>query len=167
MIGVRRTTLFPFRSQTRLRRTRKSPPIGCGPSSISVPDKTWRKTCANGRLAQRIIDFRKLAADDPENVLGHYRLGQLLATDGQTDEAAKSFERALAISPDFPEGYRYLGECLIKLGQKERAVEALTKGWRVAQDRGEEYPRDAIANLLQSVGAANSAEEVGHGRTRR
>jgi Fe-S cluster assembly iron-binding protein IscA len=108
---------------------------------------------ANGRLAQRIVDFRKLVADDPENVLGHYRLGQLLAADGQIGEAVKSFERALEISPDFPPGYRYLGECLIRLGKKDRAVEVLTKGWRVAQDHGEEYPRDAMAKLLASVGA--------------
>src|SRR5262249_28662471 len=98
----------------------------------------------NGRLALRIADFQKLGADDPENELGHYRLGQLLAADGQTAEAVKSFERALKISADFPQGYRYLGECLIKLDQKDRAVEVLTKGWQVALDRGEEYPRDAI-----------------------
>src|SRR5438034_719006 len=31
------------------------------------------------QLQDRIAQFRKMANDDPENELGHYRLGQLLA----------------------------------------------------------------------------------------
>ena len=108
-------------------------------------ERRFKQQCeedrANGRLTQRIIDFRKLTANDPDNELGHFRLGQFLAADGQTTEAVKSFERTLAISPDFPSAYRYLGECLIKLNRKERAVQVLTKGFAVAENRNEEYPR--------------------------
>lgn len=113
----------------------------------------------NGRLAQRIADFRKLAADDPDSELGHFRLGQLLAADGKTAEAVKSFERVLEIAPDFPAAYRYLGECLIKLDQKERAIQVLKKGWQVAQERGHEYSRDVIAKLLVSIGAQVPPQE--------
>ena len=35
------------------------------------------------QLAERIAQFRKMAQDDPDNELGHYRLGQLLLEDGQ------------------------------------------------------------------------------------
>ena len=30
------------------------------------------------QLDERIAQFRKMATDDPDNELGHYRLGQLL-----------------------------------------------------------------------------------------
>src|SRR5262245_54177432 len=74
---------------------------------------------ASGRLAERIAQMRKLSVDDPQNELGHFRLGQLLMVDGQHGEALKSFERTLAISPDFSKAAQLLGECLLKTGQKD------------------------------------------------
>src|SRR5262245_49205805 len=74
---------------------------------------------ASGRLAERIAQMRKLSVDDPQNELGHFRLGQLLMVDGQHGEAVKSFERTLAISPDFSKAAQLLGECLLKTGQKD------------------------------------------------
>ena len=34
-------------------------------------------------LEERIAQFRKMASDDPDNELGHFRLGQLLMENGQ------------------------------------------------------------------------------------
>ncbi|MFO0799606.1 MAG: Fe(2+)-trafficking protein [Gemmataceae bacterium] len=105
------------------------------------------------QLAERIAQFRKMATDDPENELGHFRLGQLLVEDGQPAEAVKSFERTLELSPQFSKVYQLLGECLIKLDQKPRAVEVLTTGWTTADERGDKMPRDAMAKLLTQLGA--------------
>lgn len=105
------------------------------------------------QLAERIAQFRKMATDDPENELGHFRLGQLLLEDGQHAEAAKSFERTLELSPQFSKVYQLLGECLIKLDQKDKAVETLTAGWKTADERGDKMPRDAMAKLLTGLGA--------------
>ena len=44
------------------------------------------------QLAERIAQFRKMATEDPDNELGHFRLGQLLMEDGQHAEAIRSFE---------------------------------------------------------------------------
>jgi Fe-S cluster assembly iron-binding protein IscA len=108
---------------------------------------------ASGRIAERIAQTRKLTVDDPQNELGHFRLGQLLMVDRQHAEAVKSFERTLSISPDFSKATQLLGECLIKTGQKERAIEVLSKGWTTADKRGDEAPRDAMAAMLSSLGA--------------
>lgn len=105
------------------------------------------------QLAERIAQFRKMATDDPENELGHFRLGQLLMEDGQFAEAAKSFERTLELSPQFSKVFQLLGECFIKLDQKDKAVEVLTTGWKTADERGDKMPRDAMAKLLTSLGA--------------
>src|SRR5437660_12906555 len=85
-------------------------------------------------LTERIAQFRKMATDDPENELGHFRLGQLLMDDGQYAEAVKSFERTLELSPRFSKVFQLLGECFIKLDDKARAVEVLTRGWHTADE---------------------------------
>ena len=105
------------------------------------------------QLQDRIAQFRKMATDDPENELGHFRLGQLLMDDQQYAEAVKSFERTLEISPQFSKVYQLLGECHIKLGQPDRAVGVLTTGYKVADERGDKMPRDAMGKLLTGLGA--------------
>jgi Fe-S cluster biosynthesis and repair protein YggX len=104
-------------------------------------------------LADQIARFRNMAAEDPDNDLAHFRLGQFLMDDGQTDEAVKSFRRTLEITPEFSKVFQLLGECYIKLDKKADAVDILTKGWTVADDRGDRMPRDAMAKLLTQLGA--------------
>ena len=104
------------------------------------------------QLQERIAQFRKMANDDPDNELGHFRLGQLLMEDGQYEEAAKSFIRTLEISPHFSKVYQLLGECRIKQGQKEEAARVLTEGWQMADSRGDKMPRDAMGKLLADLG---------------
>lgn len=105
------------------------------------------------QLAERIAQFRKMATEDPDNELGHFRLGQLLMDDGQFAEAAKSFERTLELSPQFSKVFQLLGECLTKLDQKDRAVEVLTRGWKTADENGDKMPRDAMSKMLTGLGA--------------
>ena len=107
----------------------------------------------NPQLQERITQFRKMAADDPDNELGHFRLGQLLLEAEQLEEAAQSFRRTLELSPHFSKVYQLLGACLIKLGRREDAVKLLTEGFAVADDRGDNMPRDEMAKLLGQLGA--------------
>lgn len=104
------------------------------------------------QLHERIAQFRKMASDDPDNELGHFRLGQLLMEDGQHEEAAKSFVRTLELSPHFSKVYQLLGECRIKQGQKDEAARVLTEGWHMADERGDKMPREAMGKLLAELG---------------
>src|SRR5262249_58871409 len=83
------------------------------------------------QLQDRIAQFRKMAQDDPDNELGHYRLGQLLAEAGQHDEAAKCFQRTLALSPQFSKAFQLLAEAQIKLGRRDEAGKTLNDGYRL------------------------------------
>ncbi len=105
-------------------------------------------------LQDRIAQFRKMANDDPENELGHFRLGQLLMEDSQFDEAAISFRRTLELSPQFSKVFQLLGTCLSKLGKKDEAVAVLKQGFDVADERGDNIPRDEMAKLLTQLGEA-------------
>ena len=104
-------------------------------------------------LHDRIAQFRKMATDDPDNELGHFRLGQLLMEDGQFADAVVSFRRTLEIMPQFSKVYQLLGDCQTKLGDAAAAVEILTAGWKVADERGDKMPRDAMAQALAKLGA--------------
>ena len=71
----------------------------------------------------RIAQFRKMATDDPDNELGHYRLGVELAKDGQHAEAVSSFRRTLELSPQFSKVYQLLGQSLAAQGDAKGAAE--------------------------------------------
>jgi tetratricopeptide (TPR) repeat protein len=102
--------------------------------------------------AERIAQFRKMATDDPDNELGHYRLGDLLMKDGQFAEAVASFRRTLELSPQFSKVYQLLGACLLELGQRDEAVSTLRQGFEVADERGDNMPRDEMARMLKEQG---------------
>src|SRR5262245_60979374 len=106
------------------------------------------------QLQDRIVQFRKMANDDPENELGHYRLGQLLAEAGQHEEAVASFRRTLELSPHFSKVYQLLAQALLQLGRRDEAVATLREGFQVADERGDRMPRDEMGRMLAELGEA-------------
>ena len=104
------------------------------------------------QLQERITQFRKMANDDPDNELGHFRLGQLLLEAGQYDDAVQSFQRTLELSPQFSKVYQLLATSLLKLNRQEEAVHVLQQGYAVADERGDNMPRDEMAKMLTQLG---------------
>ncbi len=104
------------------------------------------------QLQDRIAQFRKMAADDPDNELGHFRLGQLLLEDKQPEEAARSFQRTLVLSPNFSKVYQLLAQAQTELGRTTEAVETLKNGYKIADSRGDKVPRDEMAKMLVALG---------------
>jgi Fe-S cluster biosynthesis and repair protein YggX len=101
---------------------------------------------------ERIAQFRKMANDDPENELGHFSLGKALMDAGQFDEAVPPFERTLALNPQFSKAYQLLGSCFLNLGQRDQATKVLREGHAVADERGDNIPRDEMARMLKELG---------------
>jgi tetratricopeptide (TPR) repeat protein len=112
------------------------------------------------QLQERIAQFRKMAQDDPDNELGHFRLGQLLLEDAQVEEAARSFQRTLVLSPAFSKVYLLLAQCQVKLGRRDEAVATLREGVKIADQRGDKMPRDDMAKLLTELGEEAPAAKV-------
>jgi Fe-S cluster biosynthesis and repair protein YggX len=104
------------------------------------------------QLQDRIAQFRKMANDDPDNELGHYRLGQLLMEDKQYGEAIRSFRRTLELSPQFSKVFHLLALCLVHEGKRDEAVGVLREGFAVADERGDNMPRDEMARILVELG---------------
>src|SRR3954468_10701961 len=116
-------------------------------------------------LQERIAQFRKMASDDPDNELGHFRLGQLLMENLQLDEAIQSFRRTLELSPQFSKVYQLLGTCLMKLNRRDEAIKVLTEGFAVADERGDTIPRDEMSKLLVQLGQPAPVSKRGKGAT--
>src|SRR5205814_10193217 len=92
------------------------------PGPCVVSDEVIEGPMSNPQLDERIAQFRKMAQDDPDNELGHFRLGQLLLEAGQVEDAARSFQRTLVLSPAFSKVYHLLAQCQSKLGRRDEAV---------------------------------------------
>jgi len=104
------------------------------------------------QLDERIAQFRKMANDDPDNELGHFRLGQLLLEAEKPDEAAASFRRTIELSPQFSKAFQLLGVCLVKANRRDEAVKVLREGFAVADERGDTIPRDDMVKALVALG---------------
>src|SRR5947208_14714413 len=103
-------------------------------------------------LQDRIAQFRKMANDDPDNELGHFRLGQLLMENLQFDEAIQSFRRTLELSPQFSKVYQLLGSSYLNLDQPDEPIKARTEVFAVAQERGDNLPRHERSKMLVQLG---------------
>jgi tetratricopeptide (TPR) repeat protein len=118
---------------------------------------------AMSQLQERIAQFRKMAQDDPDNELGHYRLGLCLLEDKQYPEAIQAFRRTLELSPYFSKVYQLLGQTLLQSGQRKAAVDTLLRGFDVADERGDNMPRDEMARLLVELGEPAPVSKRGAG----
>lgn len=101
---------------------------------------------------ERIAQFRKMATEDPDNELGHYRLGGLLMEEKQYDDAIASFQRTLELSPQFSKVYQLLGQCYLAKGQRGEALATWKQGYEVADERGDYMPREEMSKLLVEQG---------------
>jgi Fe-S cluster biosynthesis and repair protein YggX len=105
-------------------------------------------TQTNDRLEQ----FKKMAADDPTNELGHFSLGRAYLEAGMAADAAGALARALEINPNISKAYQLLADAQIQLGKKDDAIETLRKGAMVAHQRGDMMPKNAMVAKLKEFG---------------
>src|SRR5688500_18753826 len=101
----------------------------------------------------RLEQFKKMANDDPNNELGHFSLGRAYLESGRHGDAVSSFERVIEINPTHSKAYQHLGQALLAAGRRDDGVARLTAGVKVAHDRGDLMPRNAMVQMLKDLGA--------------
>jgi len=99
-----------------------------------------------------IARFTKMATDDPDNELAHYRLGQLLLEAKQYDGAIASFRRTLELSPQFSKVYSLLAQTYNAQGNRDEALRTAEAGFKIALERGDNMPREEMARLITDLG---------------
>jgi Fe-S cluster biosynthesis and repair protein YggX len=94
-----------------------------------------------------------MAQADPENEMAHFSLGGAYAEAGRHADAAASYERAIAAQTDLSKAYQLAAENHVKAGDNDKAIALLNTGYEVAARNGDLMPKNAMARMLESLGA--------------
>ncbi len=103
-------------------------------------------------MEDRIEQFKKMAEADPQNEMGHFSLGKAYYDVGRFAEAIHALRRTLELNPTYSKAYQLLGASQAEAGDKQAALATLTTGFKVADERGDRMPRDAMAALINALG---------------
>jgi len=103
-------------------------------------------------IDRRIAQFQNMAQSDPENEMAHFSLGKALFDAERFAESAASFVRCTELAPSMSKAYQLAAEGFIKAGDKDMAAQIATRGFSIAADRGDLMPKNAMADLLKSLG---------------
>ena len=121
--------------------------------------------------ASRIEQFKKMAEADPTNELGHFSLGRAYLDAGQHPDAIASLRRVIELNPNISKAYQLMADAQLKSNQRDAAIESLTTGVRIANERGDLMPKNAMIATLQELGAPvpelaskATAQPVGEGQ---
>ena len=103
--------------------------------------------------ASRIEQFKKMAEADPTNELGHFSLGRAYLDAGQYEQAVESLRRVVELNPNISKAYQLMADAQLKLAKRDSAIQLLTMGVRIAHERGDMMPKNAMIATLQELGA--------------
>ena len=112
-------------------------------------------------MQDRIEQFKKMAEADPNNEMGHFSLGKAYLDAGQYIDAVGSLTKTLELNPSYSKAYQLLGEAYAKSGDSDSALEVLATGFKIADERGDRMPRDAMAKLIKELGGTPPAPTGG------
>ena len=103
-------------------------------------------------IDKRIAQFQNMAQADPENEMAHFSLGKALYDAGRFGEAAESFVRCTELAPQMSKAFQLAAECYLKTDNRDMAGQLATRGYAIAAERGDLMPKNAMADLLKSLG---------------
>ena len=124
--------------------------IGVPRSLRTAPNCSIMATMSN--LDERIAQFEKMAADDPDNDMAHFSLGSAYLQEGRHADAAGSLQRCIELNGQMSKAYQLAGQALIASGHPDEAASILARGYEVAAGKGDMMPRNEIADLLRGIG---------------
>lgn len=103
-------------------------------------------------MQERIEMFRKMTEADPQNEMGHFSLGKAYFEANDFANAVGPLKRTLELNPTYSKAYQLLGEAQARTGDTAAALATLTAGFKVADERGDRMPRDAMGDLIRTFG---------------
>lgn len=99
----------------------------------------------------RISRFHAMLADDPENELAWFSLGQALFEAKRLAEAEGAFGRAAELQPDLMMAWYRRAQCLIGLGKPAEARPFAEETLRLAIAQNHVGPRGDAEDLLEEI----------------
>ncbi|PWC73253.1 hypothetical protein TSH100_31425, partial [Azospirillum sp. TSH100] len=111
-----------------------------------------------GRLAEALVLYRRILADDPANADALHLSAIIAHQTGRTAGALANLGAALAVQPDFTTAYNSLGNVLADLGMLDEALNAYSVAIR--QDDHYVEAHNNRAAVLQRLGRREEAAEA-------
>lgn len=103
-------------------------------------------------LDERISRFEALVAEEPENDMAIFSLAGAYNQAGRYGDAADTYKKAIAANPGLSKAYQLAGAALMADQKADEAAEILTEGFKVAGERGDRMPQQAMGDLLDTLG---------------
>jgi predicted Zn-dependent protease len=97
---------------------------------------------------QRLIAFRRLVAERPDEPFARYSLAMALRAVRQDAEAAAEFAEVARRSPEYVPTYLMMGQVLEALDRRAEAAQAYERGIDVAARAKNEHARSELAQAL-------------------
>ena len=97
--------------------------------------------------------FEEIVRQDGDNDMAWFSLGGAYAQAERHAEAAEAYRKCVELNGDMSKAYQLAGQAYIACDQAEQATEILQRGYTVAATRGDLLPKDAMAEMLGSLGA--------------
>jgi tetratricopeptide (TPR) repeat protein len=110
---------------------------------------------ANGHEAEAIVEWEKLAANNPDNARIRNNLGSALTRTGKYDEAILQFKKALELNPEYNLVHVNLGHALIGAGKTDAAVAEYEKALEFYPDSAD--LRNSLGSALEKQGKLDDA----------
>ncbi len=101
---------------------------------------------------QRIAQFENMAAEDADNDMAHFSLGNTYLQADRHADAAASLQRCIELNDQMSKAYQLAGQALIGAGRPDEAASILVRGYEIASGKGDMMPRNEIADLLRGIG---------------
>ena len=119
----------------------------------------------------RIEQFKYMAEANPKDELAFFSLGRAYLEAGEAGPAAEALATVIELNPKMSKAYQLLAQAQFASAQQLVAIETLKAGVRVAHDRGDMMPRNAMLATLKEHGvvlaefeaAKAPAQPVGEG----
>jgi Flp pilus assembly protein TadD len=101
--------------------------------------------------ADRLAEFKEVAALMPEDPVVRFGLAGALLDAGEAEEAAREYREAIRLKPDYSAAHRGLGRALERAGQIEEAGAAYRQGLAVATQTGDLQTKKEIEVFLRRL----------------
>ena len=113
---------------------------------------TWRQL---GYWKNTEVLFRHALAVTEGNYLAHKAVGDVLAADGNVDEAMSQYAEAIRLKPSYAEAHNNLANALDKKGQLDERINHYEEAIRLKPDYAEAHYN--LANILRQKGRIDEA----------
>jgi uncharacterized protein HemY len=102
-------------------------------------------------MEERILRFKQMVEQAPENELARFSLGKALFDTEQYAEALGHFEVAIAKRPDWMAVQILIGKCHLYQGDRDKARQVLERARMLALEQRHEGPLAETEQLLADL----------------